>query len=280
MFGYIVIHKDELKVKDYNRYNSFYCGVCRSLRNNYGLPGQITLNYDMIFLAILLSGLYEDDTKTVMRHCVIHHVKKHGEISNEYTDYAAAMNILLSYYKLKDNWDDDRSLKSNICAGLLKKAFKKAASKFPKQAGIIEDYISGQSECEKSHENNIDTVSSYTGKMLGGIFAMKDDIWKEDLYRMGFFLGKYIYIMDAFDDIDKDIKNESYNPLIPRRNDGDFNEYCKNILTITAAESARAFECLPIIDNIDILRNIMYAGIWTKYNIIIQKRDKDPDREV
>ena len=150
MFGYIVIHKDELKVKDYNRYNSFYCGVCRSLRNNYGLPGQITLNYDMTFLAILLSGLYEDDTKTVMRHCVIHHVKKHGEISNEYTDYAAAMNILLSYYKLKDNWDDDRSLKSNICAGLLKKAFKKAASKFPKQAGIIEDYISGQSECEKS----------------------------------------------------------------------------------------------------------------------------------
>ena len=131
MFGYIVIHKDELKVKDYNRYNSFYCGVCRSLRNNYGLPGQITLNYDMTFLAILLSGLYEDDTKTVMRHCVIHHVKKHGEISNEYTDYAAAMNILLSYYKLKDNWDDDRSLKSNICAGLLKKAFKKAASKFP-----------------------------------------------------------------------------------------------------------------------------------------------------
>ena len=86
--------------------------------------------------------------------------------------------------------------------------------------------------------------------------------------------------MDAFVDIDKDIKNESYNPLIPRRNDGDFNEYCKNILTITAAESARAFECLPIIDNIDILRNIMYAGIWTKYNIIIQKRDKDPDREV
>ena len=129
MFGYIVIHKDELKVKDYNRYNSFYCGVCRSLRNNYGLPGQITLNYDMTFLAILLSGLYEDDTKTVMRHCIIHHVKKHGEISNEYTDYAAAMNILLSYYKLKDNWNDDKSLKSNIGAGLLKKSSIRGALK-------------------------------------------------------------------------------------------------------------------------------------------------------
>ena len=274
MFGYIVIHKDELKVKDYNRYNSFYCGVCRSLRNNYGLPGQITLNYDMTFLAILLSGLYEDDTKTVMRHCVIHHVKKHGEISNEYTDYAAAMNILLSYYKLKDNWDDDRSLKSNICAGLLKKAFKKAASKFPKQAGIIEDYISGQSECEKSHENNIDTVSSYTGKMLGGIFAMKDDIWKEDLYRMGFFLGKFIYLMDAYEDLRKDQRRHRYNPLAALAQQPDYEQQVHDILVMLMAQCASAFERLPILQDASILRNIIYSGVWTRYTDLRQLQQK------
>lgn len=141
MFGYVTVYKDELKIKDYNRYRAYYCGVCRSLKNSYGMAGQMTLTYDMTFLAILLSALYEDDTKIVMKKCIPHPVKKHPEISNEYTDYAAGMNILLSYYKLKDNWEDERSLKSNTAAGILKRAFKKACKKYPEQAKAVRDYI-------------------------------------------------------------------------------------------------------------------------------------------
>lgn len=126
MFGYITINKDELKIKDYNKYQSYYCGVCRSLKKNYGFSGQMTLTYDMTFLGVLLSALYEDETESVRRRCIPHPIKPHEEISNVYTDYAAAMNVLLTYYKLKDDWEDERSVKSNAFAGVLKKAYKRA----------------------------------------------------------------------------------------------------------------------------------------------------------
>ena len=275
MFGYVVVHKDELKIKDYNRYGSYYCGVCRSLRDNYGISGQMTLTYDMTFIAVLLSGLYEDDTPAVMIHSVAHHIKKHPEIRNEYTDYAAAMNVMLSYYKLKDNWEDDKSIKSNFAAGMLKKAYKKAKKCFPDKAGIIERYIREQHQMEDDNETDIDNVSGCTGRMLGGLFAMKDDEWKTNLYEMGFFLGKFIYIMDAFDDVEKDIKHNNFNPIKERAGSADFNEYCKQILNIVAAESAKYFERLPIIQNIDILRNIMYAGIWSRYNKLVMSDNKN-----
>lgn len=277
MFGYVVVHKDELKIKDYDRYSSYYCGVCRSLKNNYGLSGQMTLTYDMTFIAVLLSGLYEDETISIKRHCVAHPVRKHSETLNRYTDYAAAMNVMLSYYKLKDNWEDEKSIKSNLAAKLLKKAYKKACKKFPDKARVIETYIKEQHEIEKNNETDIDIVSGCTGRMLGNLLVMKNDEWKDNLYETGFYLGKFIYIMDAYDDIEKDIKSNSYNPLKKYVAGNDFDEYCKKILNIVAAESARAFERLPILQNIDILRNIIYAGIWSKYNKLVMTKN---DREV
>ena len=266
MFGYVTVYKDELKIKDYNRYRAYYCGVCRSLKNSYGMAGQMTLTYDMTFLAILLSALYEDDTKIVMKKCIPHPVKKHPEISNEYTDYAAGMNILLSYYKLKDNWEDERSLKSNTAAGILKRALKKACKKYPEQAKAVRDYIKKQHDCENGNRTDIDEVSFCTGEVLGHLFDMKKDEWSENLYKMGFFLGKFIYVMDAYDDLQKDIKKNNYNPLKADANREDFKEYCKNILMTYAAESAKYFERLPILENADILRNIVYAGIWSRFN--------------
>ena len=274
MFGYITVHKDELKIKDFDRYNAYYCGVCRSLRNNYGIMGQMTLTYDMTFLAILLSSLYEDETDMIKCHCITHPIKKHNEINNEYTDYAAAINVMLSYYKLKDDWEDDRSVKSSAVAGLLKKAFKKAIKQYPGQAKAIEKYIHDQHKFEKEGETDIDLVSACTGEMLAAVFDMKNDVWKNDLHRMGMFMGRFIYVMDAYDDIDKDIKKNNYNPLKERAGRDDFEDYCKNVLTMYAAECARAFERLPIISNTDILRNIIYAGMWCKFNKISEERRK------
>lgn len=274
MFGYVVVHKDELKIKDYDRYGSYYCGVCRSLKNHYGISGQMTLTYDMTFVAVLLSGLYEDETTMVTRHCIAHPIKKHKEITNIYTDYAAAMNVMLSYYKLKDNWEDDRSIKSNMAAGLLKKAFKKAVKAYPDKARIIQNYIREQHKVEKNDYDDLDNISACTGRMLGGLFAYKNDEWKDNLYETGFFLGKFIYIMDAYDDLEKDIKHNNFNPLKNMNNRADFKDYCKAILNTVAAQSAKAFERLPIIQNIDILRNIIYAGIWSRYNKITMSDDK------
>ncbi len=274
MFGYIVVNKDELKIKDYRRYHSYYCGVCHSLSERYGFAGQVTLTYDMTFLAILLTSLYEDRTEAKKHRCVPHPFVKHEAIYNEYTDYAAAMNIMLSYYKMKDNWVDEKDVKSNAMAGLLSHAYKKASAQFPRQSEAIKSYISRQKQFEDAHENNIDKVSSCTGEMLAQLFDMKQDEWQNELRRMGFFLGKYIYIMDAYDDLGKDVKKNNYNPLIAGMNNPDFDSSCHQMLMLMAAESSKAFEMLPVLDNADILRNILYSGIWTRFNLINEEKKK------
>ena len=274
MFGYITIFKDELKIKDYNMYKSYYCGLCHSLGENFGMSGRMTLSYDMTFLAIVLSALYEDNPEAVKRRCIPHPVKTHEARSNQYTDYAAAMNVMLTYYKLKDDWEDEGSLKKNALSGLLKRAFKKANKQYPRQARAIEEYIKSQHEIEKNNEKSIDIAATPTGKMLGELFVFREDEWQQPMRRFGFYLGKFIYMMDAFDDIEKDIKKNNYNPLLAEYDKEGFEKSFHDDLTLIASQSARAFESLPILENSDILRNILYVGIWCRFNQICDKRNK------
>ncbi len=277
MFGYIGILKDELKIKDFNKYQSYYCGVCHSLRNRYGFVGQVTLTYDMTFLAIVLSSLYEDSTEAHMERCVAHPIKKHGSRYNYYTDYAAAMNIMLTYYKMKDDWEDEKSVKANTMALILLKAYKKAKIEFPIQAEAIELYIEKQKKFEKRQEANIELVASATGDMLAALFLIKEDIWKDKLTKLGYYLGEFIYIMDAFEDIPNDMQKKNYNPFLLNGENPKIQDECKEMLELMAAESAKAFEALPIIENAEILRNILYAGIWNKFDRIITERYQEKD---
>lgn len=278
MFGYITVNKDELKIKDYRKYEAYYCGVCHSLGRNYGAFGQMTLTYDMTFLAILLSSLYEDRTAAVLHRCVPHPVKKHEAIYNEYTDYAAAVNVMLSYYKLRDDWQDERSIKANMFSSIIKSAFNKAKGLYPRQAGAIEEYIKAQKHCENSGVTSPDEAAAPTGEMLASVFDFKQDEWQDNLRRMGFFLGKFIYIMDAFDDVKKDIKKNNYNPLIQYADEENFHSRVKEMLVMLAAESSKAFEALPVLDNADILRNIIYSGIWCRYNAICSGQKENKER--
>ncbi len=265
MFGYVTINKDELKIKDYHKYQSFYCGVCKSLKDRYGIVGQVTLTYDMTFLALLLSSLYEEQEDLKPALCLAHPTQKKQIVHNSITDYAADMNVMLTYYKLADDWYDERSRKAFAMAAVLKKAFKKASAHYPEQAEVMRQYIKGVRKCEKINEQNLDKISAYTGEMLGSILAFKHDEWESHLRKMGFFLGKFIYIMDAYDDIEKDINNHSYNPLITHYYDDDFDDWCHNILVMMAAETAKEFEKMPVLQNAELIRNILYSGLWANY---------------
>ena len=108
MFGYVTIRKDDLKVKDYNKYQAYYCGLCQDIKEAYGKKGQATLTFDMTFLSILLTGLYECETKEEEHYCFLHPGKKHKCLRNKYTKYCADMNVLLAYYNLLDDWEDEK----------------------------------------------------------------------------------------------------------------------------------------------------------------------------
>lgn len=272
MFGYIAINKAEMKFKDYDIYQSYYCGLCKDLKEQYGRRGQLTLSYDMTFLIVLLTGLYEPEESFSRVSCIAHPLQKHNTRINEFTSYAADMNLVLSYYKAKDDWDDERKKKGLIASKMLESKMSSIHQKYPEKVTFIVSKLKQIRMFEEAGEADLDTMSGLFGEIMAEIFTYKKDEWDHALRNCGFFLGKFIYLLDAYEDIEDDIKNNSYNPLKKMWGQENFAVYCKQILTMMIAECSRAFETLPVITHAEILRNILYSGVWCRYETITEKR--------
>ena len=272
MFGYVMIKKPELKIKEYERYHAYYCGLCRTLKKEYGVLGQFTLTYDMTFLIVLLTALYEEKPIHESHHCMVHPVKKHSMLTNEISKYAAAMNIALAYHHFQDDWEDEKSIKGLSGTKLVKRKYKRIEKLYPRQIEVIKRTLSELSRLEKEKESRIDYVARPFGELMGELFVYKEDEWQDELRNLGFFLGKFIYIMDAYEDLEEDLKKGSYNPF-SEVDKVKLTEDIGTMLTMMMAEATRAFEKLPIVvkPEIDILRNILYAGVWSKYDKLRQQ---------
>ena len=271
MFGYVSAHKPELRMREFYKYKAYYCGLCKVLREKYGFLGQVTLTYDMTFLVILLTSLYESETKRQECRCIVHPAKKQKMLYNEITEYAADMNIILTYYKLLDDWEDEKSKVGCIGQRVYRKAFCELKKKYPEKCEIIQKCLERLHLCEAQKEENLDIVARCFGELMGELFVYKKDAWEETLREMGFYLGKFIYILDAYDDVEKDVEKNNYNALITLSKQEDFDEKCEEMLNFVLAECSHHFEKLPCVDDVEILRNILYAGVWEKFN---QKRKK------
>ena len=292
LFGYIGINKPELKIKDFERYREYYCGLCHSLGNHHGLLGQISLSYDATFAAVLLSALYEPASYRMQSGCVLHPVGKKKYLSNQFIDYVADMNILLTYYKCQDDWNDEKSLVKFSYGVTLKRRAKMVESRYPRKASVIKSSLNTIYELEKCSDSNIDKLSNAFGDIMAEIFDIspKDldardknrygDIWKSELKTLGFNLGKFIYIMDAFDDVKKDIKKGNFNPFMDRYKAcledelamSDYEAYVEKLLMMCASNMAKSYERLPVVHETAILRNIIYSGIWMKFVSICKER--------
>lgn len=272
MFGYIVVNKPEMKFREFDMYQSYYCGLCKSLKDRYGKAGQMTLSYDMTFLALLLTSLYEPETAVGYRRCAAHPVSKHLYRQNEFTDYAADMNILLSYEKCMDDWLDEHKMKKRLMAAFLAAKNQSVREKYPEKFDRICECMKTIHTFEKAESENIDEVSGIFGELMAEIFVYRQDEWEETLRCMGFFFGKFIYLMDAYEDIAEDLKKGTYNPFKEIYRLPDFEERAEKILLMMMAECSKAFERLPIVENTEILRNILYSGVWCRYDQVKQKR--------
>lgn len=278
MFGYVLIDKQELKFKEYDIYKSYYCGLCQTLNNRSGRFAQLTLNYDMTFLQLLLTGLYEPQTEIKSFKCKLHPLKKTLKRTNVITEYIADMNLFLAYLNCIDDWKDEKKLSKKIYSLLIKNKVKKIKQKYPQKTSKLEQIIQKSSEYEKKNKYDIDIISSYSGELMSELFLYKQDEWKDCLSKMGFFLGKYIYIIDAYEDIEKDLKKGNYNPFKEIHKNKNFDNFVQEILTMMISECAREFENLPIIENLNILRNIIYSGVWAKFNAIRNKRQVEEEK--
>ena len=275
MFGYVTICEPELKVKDLRKYKAYYCGLCRNLKDEYGFMGQMTLTYDMTFAVILLSSLYESIAEVEMHRCKVHPVKKQPMLRNEITSYAAAMNVLLAYYHMEDDWQDDRKVSSLLTKNMIQGKAKKIIEQYPKQSRVIKESLQKLSACEKEESQDIDRAAGCFGELMAEIFVYKEDIWAKTLRKIGFYMGKFIYIMDAYEDLSEDIKKNRYNPLKTLAQRADYELQMQQILRMMIAESTARFEQLPCLVDVDILRNILYDGVWNRYNQIQMKKSEE-----
>lgn len=282
MFGYITPLKPELKIKDFAKFRSYYCGLCFHLKSNAGNIPRIALNYDMTFLAVLLDSISLTEPTVEIKRCFMHPLeKKPVIINNEALSFSASINIALYYYKIKDDIYDDKDLKSMLLEKILKPYFKKASS-ITKINNLIESNLKDLSNFEKNKNFNfIDEIAHPFSDIVGIIlkecpFKLVNDSeeLRNNLYNFGYTLGKWIYLIDAFDDLEDDIKNKKFNPInhLYNKENYSFNELLpliKERLEFSILNCSyncnEILRLLPLKRNEDILKNILELGMMDKY---------------
>lgn len=270
MFGYMIANPNDLNEAEKQRYNEIYCGLCYRLGKQHGQLARLGVTYDLTFLILLLASLYEPAEKQGTLHCPAHPVHKHPYTVNRFTDYAADLTIALTYYKCLDDWQDEHQWLKRGYAGLLKSAYAKVKTRLPRQCEMIQACMQDLNRIENA-KGSPDEATQAFGRLMGECFVESDDLWSGMLRQMGSQLGHFIYLMDALMDYDEDIKKGTYNPLVVL---GAKPHQLPEALNIYMGMAADVFERLPLVQDLHLLRSIVYNGVWQKYQARLAKQER------
>lgn len=272
MFGYLTADLSALNEQQYKRYKSCYCGLCRSLKKRHGQFSRLTINYDVSFLILLLSSLYEPEEERGEDTCPRHPKSPQSWACSPVSDYAADMNLALAYLKCLDDWEDDGNIGALFEAKCLKAAYDKVEEAYPRQCRVIAQSMDRLHDMEKQKLEEPDAAASCFGEMMGEIFVYREDRWADTLRSMASALGRFIYLLDACMDLDADALRNRYNPL--RRYYGleDNGQRFRDILKMQLGECVFYFDKLPLVEDVGLLKNILCAGLWSAFNRKYGKR--------
>ena len=270
MFGFVTAASGLLSEENKIRYRGWYCGLCRSLGEVCGKSCRLLLNYDMAFLAMLLSSVHGLEETSAECSCAAHPLKKHLEIRTAASDYAADLNVILGYYKLLDDWHDDKNPAALAAASAFASKCHDLEVKYPRQAQAIATCLENLGELEQDGECNPDLPANCFGRLMGELFVMEDGIEQEqELRAFGRTLGRFIYVMDAAIDLRSDIRHERYNCLV-----GTDPKSIYELLQVMGGDFMRCFRRLELTTDTEIAENILTAGIWQKYAARHRKKKK------
>ncbi|HML68772.1 MAG TPA: DUF5685 family protein [Clostridia bacterium] len=262
MFGYIRPLECELKVREQAQYRGVYCGLCKSIGRRYGQIERLTLSYDCAFLALTLFAI-NGDAVFAQGNCGPRVYRGKRTIAQPSTtlDYAADVNVLLAWHKAADDAADDKSAKAALARVALRRAYKKAA-----KANKTLDYDIGESmktlhalEAEKTA--SIDEPSNAFGKLLSAVILHAPTLPSSEQKAaewMYYNLGKWVYLMDAWDDRDKDGESGSYNPFLLSKME---QEQATFFLNVARNEAIKAYDLLTLQSPGGVLENIMELGL-------------------
>ena len=278
MFGYVTIGKNQLTEAEYEIFNSYYCGLCRAIGKRASQTARLGLSFDITFLAMVLSSVCSESRENGEGRCIPHPKKKRTYIKNDpVIDYAAEMGVLLDFLKLADDLRDERSIKAFFGMLLLWRGYARVKRKCKEQYDVIKSELDRLSRLESEGCAIIDEAADAFAKITEALFVpsfVEGDNFRRALAWFGYNLGRWIYIIDAYNDFDDDIKSGSYNPLIAAGN-RDKSECAAGIelsLTLTLGNVASAFELIDFKQNKDIIGKIVYISLKDKQKSILEKR--------
>ena len=284
MFGYVRIFKPQLRICEYETYRSVYCTLCRHLGKQMGPVSRLLLNYDYTFMTMLMIALSGEKPEFVPGRCAVNPAKKCGlcRTHNDAFAYTSALTAIMFYYKLKDNIRDSSPGKRLLWRTLTPYAShvrKKASKLYPQEDALVSEYITRQFEAESKAvpggELVIDELCEPTADVISSFaFRLSDrESDKVILKHFGYFLGRWIYMIDALDDLKDDLEDGSFNPLVLKfgltpEDAATKSErweqarcYGNDSLNMSAAQAVKYYELLDLGEFKPITDNIMYLGI-------------------
>lgn len=309
MLGYVTIAKDELKIKEYDIYQGYYCGICKSIGRRYGQLPRSFLSYDAVFLALITEALIEDKELINQQHCIVHpFTKKNVMMNSQAVDYAADVMVLLAYHKCADDWHDDRDIKAMMGKFALAGAYGKLKDRYKHLTAAVENGLTQLSKLEKEKSGNLDLTCDTFGRIMEALFTgfvygsseheseyinlsqrkysaaedsseknNKNNISREKeaevkrvLGVLGSSLGKWIYAIDALDDFEEDVESGAYNPFIYRKGG---LEGIEELLYNYLAQVAGAWDLLDVKKNAGLIENIIYLGLRLRTDVVLGKYD-------
>lgn len=298
MLGYVVAFRPEMKVRESELYRAYYCGVCRSIGRRYGQLPRMILSYDAAFLAVLLDSFYEDREKLEKKRCFVHPHKKNPVAESPAIDFSADVMLMLAWYKALDDIHDEGSRKAFLFSEAIKRHVAKIREKRGRLCEGIEKYLEDLRKLEDEKCDSIDMAGEAFAKIMELVFTEGlEEIYraggepdhldiereKKILRTAGYHLGKWIYLIDAADDIYDNIRDGAYNPLLLRYRykDGEggdafkdrIHESVERYLLTCLAQIGNAAELADIRKNRGLLENIIYVGLLTKTEEILGKRE-------
>lgn len=290
MFGYIVVDKPSLRIREYDYYRATYCGLCHTLGHCTGCLSRMTLSYDVTFFVLVREMLTEEKVEFVEKRCIRHPIKKINTVKiNPTMEYSACIGSRLAYGKIEDNVNDEKGIKqfvAKVCQVVFKKMDEKSLEQIPEMSNFIEKKLDLISQIEKAHTPSIDAPAEVFGDMVAGLLSFELEGEKKLIAeKIGKRIGRWIYIVDAFDDYEADRKSGSYNPFVELYSGKDFsNDDLISISKMLEAELALAFSAIELLDDdedknrSEIVKNILCLGMPLSVDRVCKKKNKEEEK--
>ncbi len=284
MFGYVIPDKPNILVKDYELYRAYYCGICKGIGKTTGQKSRLTLSYDITLLAMFAVAVGEETPTIKKERCPVHILKKRNVVICPDTFKTVSyINAILGYYKALDDAADEKRLLKKLGRLVIGRGYRKAKKVLPEFDELCKSQYARLSSMEKDKNFTLDAYADPFSLILEG--ASKIIKKDENFNRLFYNLGRYIYVLDALDDYESDIKKGRFNPLkenisTPCKNIDEAKTIADNSLNLTIEEIKRMYTSLEVNHADGPLSNIIYLGLERRKQQVLSGENKHDKRSI